>query len=111
MAVMFVYVTASDADEAQRIGRLVVQERLAACANVLGGMVSIYWWRGAVEEGREAVLILKTTEERLKALIERVRELHSYDTPCIEAWPVTAGYQRFLDWVVEETQGGPVMLA
>lgn len=107
MPVMFVYVTASDGAEASRIGRAVVEERLAACANVLPGMRSIYWWEGAVQEAGEAVLILKTTEDRLLALIERVKELHSYDCPCIEAIPVAAGHQGFLDWVARETHASP----
>ena len=107
MRVMFVYDTAGDAAEARRIGRDVVEARLAACANDLSGMRSISWWQGKLEEGREAVLILKTTEERLPALVARVKELHSYDCPCIEALPVVAGHQAFLDWVAQETHGSP----
>jgi periplasmic divalent cation tolerance protein len=105
MAVRFVYATAGDAGEALRIGRAVVEARLAACANVLPGMRSLYWWQGAVQESDEAVLVLKTTDERLAALIERVKELHSYDCPCIEALTVEGGYAPFLDWVARETQG------
>jgi periplasmic divalent cation tolerance protein len=104
MAVMFVYATAADAGEARRIGRAVVEERLAACANVIDGMSSIYWWEGKVQEGREAVLILKTTEERLAELLARVAALHSYECPCIEALPVVAGHSGFLDWVAQETR-------
>lgn len=106
MAVMCVYVTAADAVEAQRIGCAVVEERLAACANVISGMISVYWWQGEVQEGDEALLILKTTAERLDLLTARVRELHSYDCPCIEALPVVGGYQGFLDWVARETGSG-----
>lgn len=107
MPVMFVYATAGDASEAQRIGRAVVEERLAACANIIDGMSSVYWWQDAVQEAKEAVLILKTTDDRLGALIARIKDLHSYDCPCIEALPVVAGNQRFLDWVVSETHGSP----
>jgi periplasmic divalent cation tolerance protein len=107
MGVMFVYATAGDAAEALRIGRAAVAERLAACANVLSGMRSVYWWQGEVREGNEAVLVLKTTEDRLEALIARVRELHSYDCPCIEALPVIAGHGPFLDWVARETHASP----
>ena len=81
MDVMFVYVTAGDAAEARRIGRAVVEERLAACANIIDKMTSIYWWDGKVQEAGEAVLILKTTEGRLAMLVERVQALHSYDCP------------------------------
>ena len=105
MAVMIVYVTASDQSEARRIGRTLVEERLAACANILEPMNSIYWWDGKVQEASEAVLILKTTQARLEPLVNRVKALHSYDCPCIEAWPVAVGYQPFLDWVARETQG------
>ena len=105
MAVMIVYVTASDQSEARRIGRTLVEERLAACANILEPMNSIYWWEGKVQEASEAVLILKTTQARLEALVNRVKALHSYDCPCIEAWPVAAGYRPFLDWVARETHG------
>jgi periplasmic divalent cation tolerance protein len=105
MPVMFVYATAGDAAEALRIGRTVVEERLAACANVIDGMRAVYWWQGAVQDAGEAVLILKTTDDRLGALIDRVRDLHSYDCPCVEALPVIAGNQRFLDWVTSETHG------
>lgn len=106
MAVMLVYATASDAAEAERIGRAVVTERLAACANVLAGMRSIYWWEGAVQDTTEAVLILKTTDARLAALIARVTELHSYACPCIEALPVADGNPEFLAWVARETGAG-----
>ena len=105
MAVMIVYVTASNQSEARRIGRTLVEERLAACANILEPMNSIYWWEGKVQEASEAVLILKTTQARLEALVNRVKALHSYDCPCIEAWPVAAGYPPFLDWVARETHG------
>jgi periplasmic divalent cation tolerance protein len=104
MSVMFVYATAGDADEARRIGRAVVEERLAACANVIDGMKSIYWWQGAVQEGNETVLILKTTEARVEALISRIKSLHSYDCPAIVALPIVAGLQGFLDWIGAETR-------
>lgn len=107
MSAMFVYVTAEDAETARRIGRAVVEARLAACANVLDGMDSIYWWEGTVQEAREAVLILKTTAERFDALAARVRALHPYDLPCIVALPVVAGHAPYLDWIARETQASP----
>ena len=104
MGVMFVYVTAADGAEARHIGRAVVAERLAACGNIIGPMASVYWWHGKLQEANEAVLILKTTDERLAELIERVKALHSYDCPCIEALAVTGGHSPFLDWVARETR-------
>ena len=107
--VLFVYVTAGDLAEAERIGEAVVDERLAACANILEGMRSIFRWEGSVQKGREAVLILKTREDLLDALKDRIVELHGYELPCIVAWPITAGHAPFLDWVLAET--GPTEIA
>ena len=110
MPVMFVYVTAADAEEAKTIGRRLVEEQLAACANILPGATSIFRWQGKLEEAVEAVLILKTTEQKLERAIERVKALHSYDCPCIEALPVVEGNRDFLEWVVRETGGDPKKL-
>ncbi len=107
MSVMFVYATAADADEARRIARQVIEEQLAACANIVAGVTSIFRWEGKLEEAAEAVLILKTTEEKLEQLIARVKSLHSYECPCIEALPVVEGNRDFLEWVVRETGGDP----
>ena len=104
MTVMFVYATAADAAEAKRIGRAVVEERLAACANVIERVSSVYWWEGKVQETAEAALILKTSGTRVEALIARIKMLHSYDCPAIVALPVAAGFPGFLDWVTAETQ-------
>ncbi len=106
MTAMFVYVTAADAEEARQIGLTVVRERLAACANVLGGMTSIFRWRGAVEESTEAVLIMKTENDRLPQLIDRVKALHSYESPCVVAMPIAQGDAAFLHWIRDETREG-----
>jgi periplasmic divalent cation tolerance protein len=105
MSVLLVWVTTADVAEAREIGRTVVSERLAACANILPGVSSIYWWQGAVQESGEALLVLKTTEARLAALIARVKALHSYECPGIEAIAVADGHRDFLDWVARETEG------
>ena len=81
MPVMFVYVTTADVEEAKTLGRKLVEEQLAACANILPGATSIFRWQGKVEEAAEAVLILKTTEQKLEQLIGRAKSLHSYDCP------------------------------
>ena len=104
MSVMFVYVTAKDADEARAIAKGVVGERLAACANVMDGMESFYWWDDVVQTEKEAVLILKTTENRVDALTARVKELHSYDCPCVVVLPVSKGNDEFLTWVGSQVQ-------
>ena len=107
MSVMFMYVTAGDVEEARRIGRQLVEEQRAACANIIPGATSIFRWQGKLEEASESVLILKTTEEKLTPAIARVKSLHSYTCPCIEALPVVEGNRDFLEWVVRETGGDP----
>lgn len=100
---LWVYVTAESPEEARRIGRAVVGEKLAACANVLDGMTAIFEWQGEVREGSESVLILKSRHGRLAALTERIAALHSYDCPCIVALPMVGGHPPFLDWIAGET--------
>jgi periplasmic divalent cation tolerance protein len=103
MAAYFCYVTAPSRDEALAIGRTVVAERLAASANVIDGAASIYWWQGALEEAAEAVLILKTRAEALERLSARIKELHSYECPCVVALPIALGNPDYLDWIARET--------
>jgi periplasmic divalent cation tolerance protein len=100
---MMVYVTTSSRAEAMQLGRALVEVRLAACANVFDGMTAIYHWDGKLQEEDEAVLILKTTAGLVDALTARLRELHSYDLPCVVAWKIETGYAPYLDWVRAET--------
>ena len=103
MDTYFVYVTAKDAAEAGRIAETVVEERLAACANVLGAIGSVYRWKGKVCEDNEVALVLKTSNERKSELIDRIKQLHSYDTPCIACLPIVDGNPDFLKWIADET--------
>jgi periplasmic divalent cation tolerance protein len=103
MPVMFVYVTASSREEALNIGRTLVGERLAACANIFDGVSSIYWWQGRLIEEGEVSLILKSTSDLIPALITRVKQLHSYDCPCVVALPIAQGNPDYLDWIDKET--------
>ncbi len=105
MDIAFIYVTAGSRDEALRIGRELVRRRLAACANVLDGMTSVYRWRGEIQEDAEAVLIAKTTVALVSRVTEVVKELHSYECPCVEALPVVGGNPAFLEWIARETEG------
>jgi len=98
-----IYITAPNGDEARRIGTELVRRRLAACANVLGRIDSVFWWEGAVQEEAEAALILKTRQELVPALVDAVKELHSDSCPCIVALPVVGGNPDFLRWIEEET--------
>ena len=104
MAHHSVYITAPDHDTALRIARLIVTEQLAACANVLGAITSVYHWEGKLQEEGEVALIAKTSEARLPELIARVRAIHPYQVPCIVAWPIVAGHQPYLDWISAEAR-------
>ncbi len=101
-----IYITTADLGEAQRLASALVEERLAACANILPGMQSYHWWEDAVQTQQEVVLIAKTRAGRLDALINRVRALHSYDCPCVVAVPITEGNPDYLAWIAAETAAG-----
>jgi periplasmic divalent cation tolerance protein len=99
MSVVSVYAIFANADEAERIGRAVIEEGLAACINILGPCRSIYRWHGAIESAEEVPAILKTTRDRADALITRIAGLHSYDVPCVAAWPIDKLLQSYAEWV------------
>jgi periplasmic divalent cation tolerance protein len=104
MTVISVYAVFADVEEAERIGRQVVEERLAACINILPSVRSIYRWNGAVEQSVEAAAILKTSEDRAEELITRIAGLHSYDVPCIVSSPVDKVLGSYADWVEDSTR-------
>jgi periplasmic divalent cation tolerance protein len=103
MKTKLIYVTTNSREEAERIAETVVTERLAACANIFGGVTSVYRWEDRLCRETEAVLILKTREDRIVRLMERIKDLHSYDCPCIVALPIEQGYAPFLEWLENET--------
>ncbi len=98
---LLVYVTTESRDDALVLGRGCVEARLAACANVIDGMHSVYRWQGAVEEADEAVLLLKTQKSCLNALTEMIRQRHAYDCPCVVALPIVGGNPEYLAWIAE----------
>jgi len=89
----------ADADEADRIGRAMVEERLAACVNIIGPVRSVYRWKGAVETASEVAVIFKTTDAQADSLITRIAGLHSYDVPCVVTWPIDKILGPYADWV------------
>lgn len=103
MSVVSVYCVFADADEAARIGRMVVEERLAACINILSPCRSIYRWQGRVEEAEEVPAILKTGGDTAERLIARIAELHSYDVPAAVVWPVDRALPAYAEWVQESS--------
>ena len=99
-----VLVTTPTPERAAEIARAAVEERLAACGNVVPGLRSIYRWEGEIHDDAEALLVLKTTRGRFEALRERVLSLHPYDLPEVIALPVEAGSAPYLAWIAAETR-------
>ena len=101
MTVVTVYAVFANADEATRIGRAIVEEKLAACVNILAPCHSIYRWQGTIETATEVPALFKTELSKADALIARVTELHSYDVPAIVVWPIERLPVPYGDWVEE----------
>ena len=104
LSVISVYAVFADAEEAERIGRQVIEERLAACINILGPIRSIYRWQGKIETSDEVAAILKTHHWNADALIERITALHSYDVPCVVTWPIDEILRAYADWVEDNSR-------
>ena len=101
--VRIVFCTIDSADAARKLARRLVQDRLAACVNIIENVTSVYKWEDRIEEDAEFLLVLKTQDSRLRDLMDRIAELHPYDIPEILSWPVQKGSKAYLDWVVAET--------
>ena len=108
-SVVWVYVTAGDAEEATEIGRALVRERLAACVNILPGHTAIYRDEGTLREAEEVAFVAKTTAARFEALRARIRALHSYELPAILALPAVDGDADFLGWVRAQAAAASAM--
>lgn len=100
------YITTKDREEALSIGKVIVEEQLAACANIVDGMESVYHWKGELVSDKEAILILKTTYGNVSRLTKRVKELHSYEVPCIISINIAEqeGNSAYLNWLRSEVQ-------
>jgi periplasmic divalent cation tolerance protein len=94
-----VLVTCASIEEARRIGRSAVEKKLAACANIVARVESIYRWKGKVERAREALVVIKTTAKRLRQLEREVKRVHSYEVPEFVVLPIVAGSQEYLNWI------------
>jgi periplasmic divalent cation tolerance protein len=103
---IFVYTTYPSVVEAEQAGRAIVERRLAACVNILPGMISHYWWQGAVERGEEAVMIIKTRASLAEAVRQAVKDMHAYTTPAILVIPLESVDQAYLSWMMAETEQG-----
>ena len=104
---VFVYVTHTDADAARALGRKLVEEGLAACANILPGMQTVYRWQGRIVEGSEAVMIVKTRADLVAAVQARIVTQHPYEGPCVAALPVTDGSADYLAWISRSCRAAP----
>lgn len=102
--IVSIYVIFADTDEAERVGRTVIEEQLAACINILAPVRSIYRWDGKIESAEEVAAILKTTDAAADRLIARIAGLHSYEVPCIAVWPVAQTLPSYADWVAESVR-------
>jgi periplasmic divalent cation tolerance protein len=102
---VFVYTTYPAIVEAERAGRVLVERRLCACVNILPGMVSYYWWQGAIERGEEVVMIIKTRASLAEAVRAAVKEMHSYSTPAVLVIPIENVDPDYHAWIVAETEG------
>jgi periplasmic divalent cation tolerance protein len=100
---VFVYTTYPSIVEAERVGRALVERRLCACVNILPGMISHYWWQGAVERGEEVVMIIKTRSSLSERVSAAVKEMHAYTTPAILVIAPESVDQGYLDWIMAET--------
>ncbi|HMK54250.1 MAG TPA: divalent-cation tolerance protein CutA [Methanobacteriaceae archaeon] len=96
-----IYVTTSGENESKKIARILLEEKLAACANIIPSMKSFYWWEGKIEEDEESILILKTRSENLDNIIKRVKDIHSYDIPCVLEILINNGSEDYLKWLEE----------
>jgi len=102
--VIIIFVTAGSEPEAETIARALVEERLAACVNIISPIRSIYRWEGKVQDDREWLLVIKTRQIHFAAVEARVRSLHSYQVPEVIALPIVDGSERYLGWIKGETE-------
>lgn len=98
-----VYMTVADDAEAEKISRDLLEKKLVACTNIFPKIRSLYWWEGRIADDREVVVVAKTREENIDQVISRVREIHSYDCPCIVSWDIGEGNPDFLEWISSRT--------
>ena len=106
MDLNLVYMTAGSLEEARKIGKELVSQRLAACVNIIDHMNSFYWWEGELQDDQEVIIIAKTREELVPELTEKVKSLHSYECPCVVSIPILGGNPDFLKWIGDETKEG-----
>lgn len=100
--IKLIYATFGSKEEAVSVAKLLLTEKLIACANIIDGSTSIYRWQNEIQQQSEVILFAKTTAEKTTQTISRIKELHSYELPCILTLPVDDGFAQFVKWVEQE---------
>ena len=95
------FVTVPNIEEGKRIAKILVENKLAACVNIIQKIFSIYWWKGKIEEDNEYLLIIKTIEENSETIIQKINQVHSYDTPECIGFKIDRGSEKYLNWIKE----------
>lgn len=98
-----VFVTTSNKQEAEKIAEVLIEEKLAACVNILDGIRSIFLWQGKIDKANESLLVIKTRKALFNKLAKKVKSIHSYMVPEIIALPIIDGYKKYLDWIDDST--------
>jgi len=93
------FITTANTEEAQRISRVLLEQRKVACANIVPRVSSFFWWQDKIDSAQDSLLIIKTKASQLTELVRLVKELHSYDVPEIIAVPIVGGNQDYLEWI------------
>lgn len=101
---MIIFITASSAEEGEKISKSLLEEKLVACVNILPQVNSSYWWQGKIETSKEVMLIAKTSDSLVNNVIERVKQIHSYDVPEIIAVSITGGNKDYLKWISDSVK-------
>ena len=94
-----VLITAKDKDEAKKVARGLLQKKLIACANIIEGVTSLFWWEGKIDESGEVLLILKSQQSKFKEIVNETKKLHSYSVPEIISLPIVQGNIDYLNWI------------
>jgi periplasmic divalent cation tolerance protein len=100
-----IFITTADDEEARLISKVLLEQRQAACANIVPRVSSLFWWQGKIDSAQESLLIVKTRAELLDGIVKLVTEIHSNDVPEIIALPIVGGNKDYLDWVGKEATG------
>ena len=104
MTSMIFIVTVPNIDEGRKIAKILIDNRIVACVNIFQNITSLYRWKGKVEEDNELLLIIKTTEEKSKLLINKIEEIHSYETPECIGFKIENGSKKYLNWIQESVK-------